>query len=885
MPRTRLFETLDRALADSDHGTSVVLVCAPAGAGKTTFLADWAHRTRAQPGRPAIAWATVDEQDNERPSLQSKLVQALRGTEHHQVREICEQIANPTPVQPFPLASRLTELTEPVWLILDDAHLLHDPVVLSELEVLLRAPPERVRVVVCGRFEPPLAFQKLRLDGRMVDVTFDDLAFTPEEATALLAEHDVELDPDNLSALMERTEGWAAGLRLAGMSLAEHDDPASLLENFTGCQRAVADYLMEQVLDGQSEEVRQFLVKTSVPATFSAALAEELTGRADAHAIIDVLEHRNFLISRIETSPTQFRYHPLLRSYLRAEIGLLGRQAVAELEHVTARWYARLGDALPALEHGIAADAVSDVESVLSDSGLALVLDGHAETVGRLLADAPRPIRDRPIARLVRVAAHLRADNPTIAGSLLSTFDDHGGTFDDHGGDESAFRTTLLADTLRLQLAVHTGDLEYARTRPVAADGDWSGDPHLDAFAALQRGLGHLHLGRLGRAEHNLDRARTHAREINSPSIEAQTSTALGVVALSRGLLDDALLLAASGRSKAAASRQSKAAASRQSKTAAAGRSGATNGHPFLQVANQSADSQWTSLLEAFCHYLRNDTERAVEVAGAPYASNASATHEIAVAAELFGLDTAPNRRAAVSALHAATTSGRAAHRPPGLIAVTLPSIQFAYLHIGETTWARELFTSAAAVLGQSGDVALLESVLLLYANQLERARAALRPVLEGNLPCAAATNMVTAWLVEAELSRRRFHDARIHDALGEALRLAEPEGVLRPFHYMPSASRELLSASRGRFGSRGSFADRVWASLPKTAVATTEKLTRRELQLLAELPTWRTAEEIAADLCVSVNTVKTHLRGIYRKLGVTTRRDAVTAARSHGLL
>ena len=108
---------------------------------------------------------------------------------------------------------------------------------------------------------------------------------------------------------------------------------------------------------------------------------------------------------------------------------------------------------------------------------------------------------------------------------------------------------------------------------------------------------------------------------------------------------------------------------------------------------------------------------------------------------------------------------------------------------------------------------------------------------------------------------------------------------MLRPFHDMAPASLELLTASRGRFGSRDRFADEVWASLPRTVVATAEKLTRRELQLLAELPTWRTAEEIAADLCVSVNTVKTHLRGIYRKLGVTTRRDAVTAAHTHGLL
>lgn len=847
--RPRLFEALHAAFADPNDIVSVVLVCAPAGSGKTTFLADWAHRTREEADDPIVAWASVDDEHNAPHALRTELARALAGAGHPRLRENCENAVNHARAQDFTLESALDGVDEPVWLIVDDAHLLHERNALTQLEMLLRAPPERLRVVVCCRFEPPLAFQKLRLDGRVLDVTFGDLAFTPDEATALLAEHDVELDDHDLEALMERTEGWAAGIRLAGMSLAGHPDPSTLIENFSGCRRAVADYLIEQVLAGQSDEIRQFLVKTSVPETFSAALAEELTGCADAHAVIDLLEHRNFLISRIEGVPTQFRYHPLLRSYLRAEISLLGRRAVAELEHVTARWYARFGDALLSFEHSVTAGDPSDVEDVLSESGLALVLDGHGETIERLLAGSPLPIRSSPIASLVRAAAYLHAGHPTLADGLL------GGTDVSLHDDGNNARTALLEQALRLQLAVRTGDsdtLRKNRTEPATP----SGDLLLDAFAALHSGFRDLHLGQLDRAVENLGRARAHARELDTTTLAAQASAGLGVVAVSRGLLGDAHSLAVESRAASTAT-----------------------------DVSTSADNRSATMLEALCHYLRGDTTRAVELATATVDADSPLPTDSAVAAALFGIDTAPDRRSAVAALHAATTAGRTAPYPPGLVAVCLPSIQFAYLHIGETTWARELVTNASTALGPVGDVCILEAVLHLCSNQLERARTILQPVLDGETPCVAATNTVTAWLVEAEVARRRAHEARAHDALGEALRLAEPMRVLRPFHDMGPASLELLTASRGRFGSRDRFADEVWASLPRTVVATAEKLTRRELQLLAELPTWRTAEEIAADLCVSVNTVKTHLRGIYRKLGVTTRRDAVTAAHTHGLL
>ncbi|WP_305093619.1 LuxR C-terminal-related transcriptional regulator [Prescottella sp. R16] len=838
VPRRRLAAVLDGALDNSSDPPPIALVCAPAGSGKTTLLADWARTVSEQ---SVVVWVTVGDATDPRP-LGGLIARSLEGTEHGGPQQFPESVQSP--------AELLAGAGGRVWIVLDDAHHLQHPDALSELETLIRTAPRNVRIVVCGRFEPPLALQKLRLDGRIVDVTFDDLAFTSDEAEILLAEHDVRLAADDLSALMSRTEGWAAGLRLAGMSLENHPDPARLIEEFTGCRRAVADYLIEQLLDDLPVRTRDFLVKTSVPATFTVGLAEQLTGDTDAHTIVEQLEHRNFLIGRIEGSPTRFRYHPLLRSYLRAEIGRLGRDAVTELEHVAARWYAQFGEALLSLEHAVAADDAADVTFVLQESGLALVLDGHAAAVERLLAGASATVREQPITRIVRSAAHLHAGTAPMAAELLD--DVPSGTTPEAGGGY----TEAFASAVRLHLAVDHGQVPAALEQDATIR--LSGDPTLASYRSLQRGRARLQLGLLDHAEKNLRHALACARAGGSVGTERRALVEQAVLHLCRGEL--------------------------------------TAAHACVTAAGETAsdqrvpeDDRRAALADALGSYLRNDLSRAVEMASASidtvHGPGDPSAWESTFAAALYRIDVAENRRAAVTALHSIASTAPQPARPPGLVAVTLPSTLFAYLHVGETTWGREWADSATALLGRTGDTVLLEAILCLGAGHLDRARTVLRPVLDGDLGCAAATSLVTAWLVDAEIARRRGHDSRAHDSLAEALRAAEPEQILRPFHDLTQSTRELLSASAGRFGSLDAFAGSVRDSLPRVPATTAENLTRRELELLAELPTWRTAEEIASDLCVSINTVKTHLRGIYRKLGVSTRREAVLAAQSSGLL
>ncbi|MBC2641577.1 MULTISPECIES: LuxR C-terminal-related transcriptional regulator [unclassified Rhodococcus (in: high G+C Gram-positive bacteria)] len=849
---------LTEALTDEARPYPVALVCAPAGSGKTRAVADWARELLAADDAPTIAWFTIEERHNDLDVVHRAILRALADTGNPRLQSACAGLDSESPGLGAKLSAALHDLGENVWMIIDDAHLLRDTDVLTDLESFMRWQPPMLRTVIIGRFEPPLALQRLRLDGKLFTLTATDLAFTSDEAAAMLDEHGVVLRPDDLDALMDRTEGWAAGIRLAGMSLEGHPDPSGLIAEFTGDRRAVADYLIEEVLAGQTDEMREFLLRTSVPASFTVELAEKLTGCPDAHGNIDWLEHHNFLISRITENPTQYRYHPLLRSYLRAEISRIGHVEVEHLELTAAHWHDEFGDALPALEHAVNSGDHDEIVALLARTSMALIVGGHGQAVDRLLTRAPRASQDHPSARLLRAAAALASGNVQVAASTLDLLDRRRSGLLVDGAAESRVHL-LLRESLRVQTAIRIGDIDTALTRLRRVGAGSSGDPDLDAFVLLQEGRALLFLGRHDESEIVLRKSLAHARLGDTPLSVMYCLGTLGAVTMSRGevlgtseLVDEALAI---GRAQSA-----------------------TSDPTFLM----------TKLIDSWCRYIRMDPDAAriaAESAEALRRTDTAAAGFADGAAALFGLDEAEHRHNSVTTVHADSPVSASLPVPPGIRAVLLPAIQYAYLSAGEIGWAHELATETPAVLGPTGDTPLVEAIIHLHLHRLDLARKTLQPVLDGEQDCAAGTSLIAAWLVDASIALARKHDSRAHSALTEALRLAEPQSVLRPFHDCGPQIRDLLVRSTGRFGVLEPFAERLRASFPRSESAASDMLTPRELELLVELPSWRTAEQIAADLCVSVNTVKTHLRGIYRKLGVTSRRDAIAAAQHNGLL
>ncbi|GAA4481474.1 LuxR C-terminal-related transcriptional regulator [Rhodococcus olei] len=857
--RQRLLDALSEAMLLPDPtAVTVAMLSAPVGSGKTVLLSDWAARSATTANTPTIAWLTVTEDDNSRAAFAASSLAALRATGDPAVVDALRDVPAPDSNDfPTAIAEALGALHRPILMVLDDVHLLHDRETLETLGSFLQWAPTTLRTVLSGRFEPPLALHRMRLDGRVRDFPAHELAFTDDEAATLLAEHDVALDPADLATIQNRTQGWAAGLRLAAITLAHHHDPHGMITDFSGDSRVVADYLVGEVLDHLDSAARDFLVETSVPDAFNAELAETLTGSPDTHRFIDMLERENLLFEPVPGAPGWYRYHPLLREYLRAEAGHRGRQAVADLERVASRWFAESGADVRALRHSLHAGDDDSLQNLLCGLGFGAVLRGHADTVIDVLTQAPTRVRTHPVSRLVRAAAELDRGNEAAAASILGV---RGAVADDTARSMRPTWAVPLEHALRLELAVRGGHIEHALTAIGTDPLGNSGEHDVDAFALTRLGIAEMYLGRFDQAVHHLDDGLAIARSAGLPSIELQALTSLATIGCWRCDLTEM-----TARADEAA--------------AVARRHGLTDSWYFHLAL----------VVIAWGDHLRMDRraaldERTLQVLadrGIPAVAEATAC-----AAGVLALDTsdAPQSTASASREHLL-----AAHRrpmPPILTALLAPAIHNALLGAGHATGAAELTDHVARTLGaDSGEPAVLAAVAALHQRRPDAARAHLALVLAGDRGCTAVTTEILAWLTAAQIAHEKNDPIAVRDALFAALTLAEPQRIVRPFADAGAPVRELLNQNRGRFGVHDPFAEHVLSLLPAGPGRIANPLTSREMELLLELPSWRTAEQIAADLFVSVNTVKTHLRGIYRKLDVRSRREAINAARGLGLI
>src|SRR4051794_32825401 len=313
-PRPLLRRLLDQAAADQ-----VTVVSAPAGFGKTLALADWVRADE----HPETAWVSIDPDDNEPRRLWSAVVTALLGLPSAGQDEQLRRAAGLAAVQGGAdvvedLADALDALASPVRLVLDDLHDLTGREVLRDLTRLIRRSPAGLQLVVASRVDPPIAIPRLRLEGRLHEIRADVLRFTVADSESLLRAAGLDLTPAQVIDLHARTEGWAAGLRLAALALRRSDDPARFLTSFSGDERSVAEYLTGEILDGLDVDTQDFLRAVSVCAPLPTALAAELSGRADASWKLDDLGQVTALIE--STSSADHRIHPLLRSYLVADL-------------------------------------------------------------------------------------------------------------------------------------------------------------------------------------------------------------------------------------------------------------------------------------------------------------------------------------------------------------------------------------------------------------------------------------------------------------------------------------------------------------------------------------------------------------------------------------
>jgi LuxR family maltose regulon positive regulatory protein len=867
-PRLVLRRGLFQRLSAGGRG-GVTLVSAPPGSGKTALLRSWIEDARLG---DRVAWVSVERGESDAQRFWLSVVTELRGAVGGEA--LVEKLI-PTPdfggeAVVRRLLSDLDALDEPVVLVIDDLHELHSAEALAQLELLLTRLPGVLRVVLATRRDPHLGLHRLRLAGELIEVRASDLRFTLPETRELLDASGILLSAGGLAILHKRTEGWAAGIRLAAITLAGHPEPERFVAEFSGSARTVGDYLLVEVLDRQPEEVRRLLLLTSVLERVSGPLADVLTGNPGSERTLQMLEEANAFVVSLDAGRSWFRYHHLFADLLRLELRRTDPDAVPQLHRTAARWYADHGHVVDAIRHAQAAGDWPQAVRMLADHSFSLLLNGQGATTHALLGAFP--------AGAVSAGAELVALHAADHASRGS--DDEAAAHVTLAGRQAAtvpvdrrrgFDLTL--GLVRLWLARRRGDVSavvdevQALLEPPEArtSHDIALSNDLRAVALMNLGVVELWSLRLDGAERHLEEGLRLARRIGRPYVEIGCLGHLGVVASARSF--------ALGRRRA------------EDAIAVADAQG-WGADPIAAIALAQLGNTmvWAGRFEEAEGWL-DRAEQALDPVVEP-------------ATVLFLQQVRGMLRAGQGRLDQALAAFRAAERMQGLL-VTRHAAARQVRSVLLQTQARVGETSAArswlAAMGEEergwGESRAALAAVCLADGSPQAAVDALAPVLDGSAAVLHTNSVVQALLLDAA-ARDRLGDSQAAEAAVErALELSEPEGLILPFALTP-IQHLLERHPRHRTCHAALLSDvlDMLAGSPSRrrggeATPEREPLSDGERRVLGYLPSNLSAPEIGALLYVSLNTVKTHMRHIYEKLGVHSRTSAVERARELGLL
>jgi len=866
--RRALFERLGRA-------GRITQVSAPAGSGKTFLLRSWIGAAGLT---ESTAWVPVHREERNPQRFWVSVLGAL------------QTAAGSTVVRPLTAApdldgwavverllKDLESLPDRAWLVIDDAHELRSAETLSQLELLLmRAPPE-LRCVLATRHDMRLGLHRLRLEGELTEIRAANLRFTLDEARALFGGAGVELSESALALLHARTEGWAAGLRLAALSLAGHPDPERFAAEFSGSERTVAEYLLAEVMERQSEEVRRLLLRTSMLDRISGELADLLTGGSGGERILQDLEEAGAFVVSLDGRRSWFRYHRLFADLLQLELRHIEPGGVGTLNATAAGWYAGHGYPVEAVRHAQAARDWSLAARLLSDHWVDLDLDGQAAAAHELLTAFPARVTaaDAELTALTAAAELARGSLDEAERQLALAIQRSASVPAARRG-----RLEVMLTVLRLYLARQRGDLPAvteAADRLLTAV-DMPDEPQLSlgddlrALTLISLGIAEVWAFRFKDANQHLEDGVALARRIKRPYLE--------LTALAHG-------------AELAALRSYTRGAQRSKQAIDLAYQHGWSDEPFVAVAytvlggamvSQGRLAEGERWLGHAVHTLRPDVEPAVGM-HLHYARG--------------GLEMARGRHAdAIAAFRAAQQLAETLVTPHFLATPMRAHMLQALVLLGETGRVERSLAELDARERDGGEMRNAIALLRLVQHNPLGATAALAPVLDGSVRVHPVW-VVAAAVLEA-IARDELGDlVAAERAIEHALDLAESDRVLFPFlaypvpvllerHVRDCAKHAALVAEilsllperrRGPGGYGGS------SPRPAEPLRLAEPLSRGETRVLRYLPTNLSAPEIARELSVSVNTVRTHIRHVCGKLGAHGRTEAVTQARALGLL
>jgi LuxR family maltose regulon positive regulatory protein len=417
--RPRLTSQIMEAVHTS--GRLVLLSCPP-GFGKTTLLSEFSGALESSP-----AWLSLDEGDNDPIRFWTALVtacQAIRPGLGGSLMALLE-MSQFLPAETIPtlLINDMAGLEEDLVLILDDYHVIHEQSLHAGIGFLLGHLPSRLHIVVSTRMDPPWPLARLRARGQLMELRAADLRFTPDETSAFFKDTmNLELSPEEAAALEARTEGWAASLQLAAISMHGRSDRAAFIRAFTGSHAYLAEYLVEEVLRNQPEELHSFLLQTSILERLSADLCQAVTGVPEARELLAAVQHKNLFLVPLDEEGRWYRYHHLFADLLRARLGQsLPAEAIHELHLRAAGWYEAAGMQSEAIPHAVAAAAPEYAVRLVEKIALSMIMRAHFKTVeGWLLALPPEALRESPRAHMAFSWLYLLRRDPVKAEPHLN---------------------------------------------------------------------------------------------------------------------------------------------------------------------------------------------------------------------------------------------------------------------------------------------------------------------------------------------------------------------------------------------------------------------------------------------------------------------------------
>jgi ATP/maltotriose-dependent transcriptional regulator MalT len=892
--RSRLTGRLDEGLA-----RRLILVCAPAGFGKTALLAAWAVA-----GQRPVAWLSLDEGDNDPARFWRHVAAALEPARPGTGSRV-GPLLGPPPPQSFEgavtaLVNQLADAPAgPVLLVLDDYHLISSEQVHGSVRFLLEHLPPGLRLVLATRSDPPLRLGRLRARGELAELRVGDMRFTEGEAAALLRGPAGDAAPGLTGAAIEaltgKTEGWAAGLHLAGLSLQSHDDAGAFVAAFSGSHRYVLDYLAEEVLDRQDPQVRAFLLETSVLGRLSGELCDAVTGRSGGQAMLEWTERAGLFLVPLDEERRWWRYHHLFADLLQARLRQEYPERVTALHRAAAAWYADHGLADEAVRHAVAANEPSRAAALVEQHFDAVYFTGENATVQRWLTGLPaETARSRPRLSLARAFLALTAGDVAGAEQAIAALEaDPGpddGCFQSSVGPAASFITNVpaAAAIARAWLAYLRGDAEQmARFAAQAGALLHDGESLLSSIYRLNLALADWLRGRLADAEEGFAAGVAGWRAAGQQALAAQGHHYLGQIRRAQGNLDTALdayreLL-----------RITTPAGRPQSPVAGIGHVG------LAEVAYERGDLTVARReLEAGLPLCRQISDRQALASGlATLAWIRQAEGDPAGArAAMAEAERCGPSPAAVGLLNPVPAERARLALAQGDIPAAARWAQHQDVSAdGELTYVRERdYLVLARVLvaqDQPGTALGLLSRLLAAARGQARtgsvieitALRALALAASGDEPAATAELTAALALASAQRYVRVFAD----EGRPMAVLLAR---VAAAEHDRQAAARQLplgyLAAVLRACGPADPPAAPGRDADAQTAVpGLIDPLTTREMQVLRLVAAGVPNDRIAADLVITLDTVKKHMTHVLGKLGAANRTEAAARARQLGLI